>query len=245
MPLVIAHRGASAEAPENTFPAFDLALRQRADGIELDVRLSLDGVPVVIHDATLDRTTSGTKRVERHTVGELRRLDAGSWFNRRYPEYARWRYRQARIPLLADLMAWVKRRRCVAFVEIKRARRGSAGMEAKVLDTIYRTGVENQITIISFDLATLRRLRQLDSKIALGLDSTRTLLLIRRSQSVGATTVLPHGAFASQRFIARARRAGLRVVPWGLETASAMRRKLAEGVDGLITSHPARLRRLL
>jgi glycerophosphoryl diester phosphodiesterase len=244
-PLVIAHRGASAEAPENTFPAFDLALGQGADGIELDVRLSANGVPVVIHDARVDRTTSGTGRVVRYTARELRRLDVGSWFNRRYPECARARYRRARIPLLAEVMAWVKRHRCLAFVEIKRARAEPAGMEARVLETIYRAGVQKQITIISFHLATLRRLRQLDGHIALGLDSTRTLLLIRRSQSVGAATVLPHGAFTSRRFIVRAQRAGLRVVPWGLEAASAMRRKLAEGVDGLITSHPGRLRRLL
>src|SRR6267378_6141215 len=76
-PLNIGHRGAAGEAPENTFAAFDLALRQGADGIEFDVHLSADGVPVVIHDARLERTTSGSGRVGKHTLASLRRLDAG------------------------------------------------------------------------------------------------------------------------------------------------------------------------
>ncbi|MCC7360725.1 MAG: hypothetical protein IT317_14685 [Anaerolineales bacterium] len=77
LPAVIAHRGASADAPENTLSAFALALEQGADGLELDVTLSADGVPVVIHDDTLDRTTDGRGRVARHTLAELKGLDAG------------------------------------------------------------------------------------------------------------------------------------------------------------------------
>jgi len=83
--LILAHRGASAEAPENTLAAFNLALQQGADGVELDVRLSADGVPVVIHDVRLERTTNGAGRVDALGARELRRLDAGSWFNQLYP----------------------------------------------------------------------------------------------------------------------------------------------------------------
>jgi glycerophosphoryl diester phosphodiesterase len=244
-PLVLAHRGASAEAPENTLAAFDLALRQGADGVEFDVRFSADGVPVVIHDARLDRTTSGSGRVDRHTAKELRRLDAGSWFNRLFPARARAHYSRAKVPLLAEVMAWVKARGCGAVIEVKREYVLAAGREEKLLEIIHRAAVSSQIAIISFHLPALRRLRELDAGIRIGIDFTRPLLALRRAASVRASIVLPHWAFTSRRFVARAHCAGLRVVPWGLETPAAMRRKLAEGIDGAITGHPACLRRLV
>lgn len=243
--VILAHRGASAEAPENTLAAFDLAMRRGADGIELDVRFSADGVPVVIHDARVDRTTSGSGRVDRHTVKELRRLDAGSWFNRRFPTRARARYGRAKIPLLSEVMSWVKARRCAAVIEVKRERAPAADHVEKLLEIIHRAGVNSEIAIISFHLPTLRRLRELDARVRIGIDFTRPLLALRRAKSVGASIVLPHWAFTSRRFIARAHGAGLRVIPWGLETPAAMRRVLAEGVDGAITGYPARLRRLV
>src|SRR5271165_2737923 len=83
-PLKIGHRGAAGEAPENTMASFELAWRQGVDGIEFDVQLSSDDVPMVIHDARLRRTTSGSGWVFEHRASVLRRLDAGSWFNRRY-----------------------------------------------------------------------------------------------------------------------------------------------------------------
>ena len=83
LPLVIAHRGASGLAPENTIAAFQLALAMGAEGIELDIHLSADGHPVVIHDTRINRTTSGIGRVQHFTVTELQKFDAGSWFARR------------------------------------------------------------------------------------------------------------------------------------------------------------------
>jgi len=246
-PLVVGHRGAAGEAPENTLAAFELALRQGADGIELDVHLSADGVPVVIHDPRLDRTTSGAGRVRDHTLAALRRLDAGSWFNQRYPAKARPRYAGLKIPTLAEALAWARDRNCLVYVEIKRPHSFQGKIvpypeiEGKVLEEIDRAGVRSMVTVISFDLPTLRRLRHLDSEIALGIDFTRPLLAIRRAESLGATTVAPHWAFASKGFIGRAHRAGIRVLVWDLDQALWMRRKISDGVDGIITRYPAKL----
>ena len=143
--------------------AFELALRQGAEGIELDVHLSSDGMPMVIHDPRLSRTTSGSGWVSEHRANALRRLDAGSWFNRRFPEKARHRYVGAKIPLLSEVLAWVRQHKILAFVEIKGGRNAYPGIEAKVLDEIERAGVRRLATIVSFDLATLRRVRELDS----------------------------------------------------------------------------------
>ena len=240
-PLVIGHRGAAGEAPENTLAAFELALRQGADGIELDVHLSADGVPVVIHDPRLDRTTSGAGRVRDHTLAALRRLDAGSWFNQRYPAKARPRYAGLKIPTLAEALASARDRNCLVYVEIKRPHSFQGEIVPKVLEEIDRAAVRSIVTVISFDLPTLRRLRHLDSEIALGIDFTRPLLAIRRAESLGATTLAPHWAFASKGFIGRAHRAGLRVLVWDLDQALWMRRKISDGVDGIITRYPAKL----
>ena len=244
-PLNIAHRGASREAPENTLAAFELALRQGAKAIELDVHLSSDGVPMVIHDPRLRRTTSGSGWVREHRASALRRLDAGSWFNRRFPEKARQRYAGAKIPLLAEALAWVRQHAMLAFVEIKRGRETYPGIEAKVLDEIERAGVRRLTTIVSFDLAALGRVRELDSRISLGLDVSRTLLALRRVRSLASTIVLPHWAIASRRFIRRAHRHSIRVFPWAVDQPARMKRKLADGVDGIVTNYPARLAEVL
>lgn len=240
-PLNIAHRGAGGEAPENTLAAFELALRQGARGIEFDVHLSSDLVPVVIHDPSLGRTTSGRGWVSDHRASALRRLDAGSWFNRRFPEKARPRYVGARIPLLAEALAWALRHGLLAFVEIKQGRRPYAAIEAKVLEEIERAGAERLVTVISFDFATLRRVRELDSRIPLGLDVSRSLLALRRVRSLSGAAVLPHWTIASPRFIRRAHQHAIRVFPWTVDHPARMRRRIADGVDGIVTNYPARL----
>lgn len=237
--LNIGHRGASGDAPENTLTAFELAARQGADGIELDVRLSADGVPVVLHDAWLGRTTSGTELVSELTARELKRLDAGSWFNRRYPTKARARYAVLRIPLLREALEWVRVRRQRVFIEIKGGRVIMEGIERKVLDEIYRAGVPHLATVISFDLARLRRTREMDEEISLGIVFTRALLALRRAQELGATTLLPHWMSASRRLVRRAHRAGLQVIAWNLNQPRWMRRRIADGVDGIMTNYPA------
>jgi len=244
-PLNIAHRGAGGEAPENTLPAFELAFRQGAGGIELDVHLSSDGTPMVIHDHRLSRTTSGSGWVSEHRANVLHRLDAGSWFNRRFPEKARQRYVGARIPLLSEVLAWVRQRKILAFVEIKGGRKPYPGIEAKVLDEIERAGVRGLATIISFDLATLRRVRELDSRISLGLDVSRSLLALRRVRSLAGKALLPHWTVASRGFIRRAHKHSIRVYSWTVDQPVRMERKIADGVDGIITNYPARLAEVL
>jgi glycerophosphoryl diester phosphodiesterase len=237
-PLNIAHRGAAGEAPENTFAAFDLALVQGADGIELDVQLSADGVPVIIHDLRLERTTSGSGYVREQRASALRRLEAGSWFNRRFPSLARQGYRGAKIPLLSEVLEWVRERNCLAFVEIKDF---SPGAEGKVLREIEQARAGPLVTVISFDVPTLRRVRRLNRGISLGLDVSRPLLAMRRAQALHATTLLPHWAVATRGFIRRAHQKSIRVIAWTLDEPRRMERRIAAGVDGIITNYPARL----
>ncbi len=221
--------------------SFELALRQGADGFEFDVQLSSDGVPMVIHDARLARTTSGSGWVWEHRASVLRRLDAGSWFNRRHRLRARERYAGARIPLLAEALHFVKARQCQAFVEIKDYQPGAA---ARILQEIERAGLWHSVRVVSFDLPSLQQTRELSEQARLGLDFSGRLLPVRQALALGAEALLPHWAIASRGLIRRAHRAGLQVIPWTVNYPIHMRRKILEGVDGLITNYPARLTRV-
>lgn len=240
-PLVIAHRGAAGDAPESTMAAFELALRQGADAIEFDVHLSADGVPVVIHDARLERTTSGAGLVSEHSVAALKRLDAGAWYNCRHPAKAHGAYVRQRIPLLSELLAWVRERHCLAYLELKAGSDVYPGIERKVLDEIHRAGVSALTTVISFDFAAVRCVRELDGKIRLGTSFKRPALALRRARLVAAGCLLPHWALASRRLVSRAHASGLQVVVWTANQGCTMRRKILDGVDGIITDYPGRL----
>jgi glycerophosphoryl diester phosphodiesterase len=238
-PLIIAHRGAAADAPENTLPAFELALGQGADGIEFDVHFSSDGVPVVIHDPHLERTTSGSGRVRDYSIDKLRYLDAGSWFNRRFPAKATDGNAGLKIPLLAEVLAWVRKRNCQAFVEIKEGGDTYPGIERTVVEEIHRSGARPLVTVISFDLPSLRRCRELDCQLKIGVDFSRPVRAVAQARAISAESLLPHWMFATPRFIASARRAGLRVLAWGLDLAGPIEQKMTAGIDGLITENLA------
>lgn len=239
-PLIIAHRGAAADAPENTLLAFDLALDRGAEGIEFDVHLSSDDVPVVIHDPRLDRTTSGCGRVRDRKSTALRRLDAGTWFNRRYPSKARAQNTGLKVPLLREALAWARERNCRVFVEIKEGGDVYPGIEAKVLDEIARVGIAPLCTVISFNFPTLERCRNLDRSLRLGIIFSRPVHALAQARAISAASLHPHWIFSSPRFVRHTHRAGLEVVVWGIDRLEPLRKQIASGVDALITEHPAR-----
>ena len=156
-PLVLAHRGASAYAPENTIAAFRLAHELGADGIELDVQLTRDKIPVVIHDDTVDRTTDGKGLVRELTIAEIARLDAGTWKTEDFAGEG--------IPTLAQvfeaLSDWLhpagRARPCLINVELKTDRLTTDGLERQVMNVISRFGLQNRILLSSFNPLTLHR----------------------------------------------------------------------------------------
>lgn len=224
--------------------AFALALRQGTDALEFDVRLSRDGVPVVIHDARIDRTTNGCDRVRDLSARELRRLDAGSWFNRKFPQKSRARFSGQKIPFLRDLLEWMRRHDLPGFLEIKEGGRRVPGIEEKIIEEIRRTRMASFVTVISFDFTALKRIRALDATIAIGVSVERPTLARRRAERLAARYLVPHWALATKGFIRRAHSAGLSVVVWTVNPPRRMKRKILDGVDGIITDYPARLREI-
>jgi glycerophosphoryl diester phosphodiesterase len=245
----IAHRGASAHAPENTIPAFRRALELGADVIEMDVRLSADGHVVVIHDATVDRTTDGTGRVAELTLAELRTLDAGHAYAGAGGE-GPYRGVGTRIPTLAEVLAAFPEARLM--VELK------AGAGAALVDSaaavLQRSGAEDRVIVASFDSAYLRRFRRLlpGAATAAGSSETARLYLLHRvglhrwyRPAAGYLTVpeeMRGIRIVTPRFLRAAERLGMEVHVWTVNDPGDMRRLVGMGVDGILTDHPDRLR---
>ena len=161
--LVIAHRGASYDTPENTMSAFKLAHQMGAEMIELDVQLSKDGVPVVFHDSTLDKKSSGSGIVSSYTVRDLKQLDVGSWFSSRF--------KGEKIPLLEEVLEWAKNK-ILLNIEIKPEafeEKPGRGIEEKVIELAESYNMKNSVLISSFHYIALKRLKEIAPDLTTGL----------------------------------------------------------------------------
>jgi glycerophosphoryl diester phosphodiesterase len=239
-PLIIAHRGASAEAPENTLAAFQAAARAGADGIELDVTMCASGDVVVIHDDTIDRTTNGSGRVRDMSLETLRLFDAGRWFDARYQGQV--------IPSLADVVDLVGESLFIN-IEIKSAGLKDEGLEDGVIDLIRRRSIGHRVLISSFNPMALWRVRRRAPELhrALLTAPDMPLLLARGwpAALVQPHALHPHYSQVDDRYIQRAHQNGRQVNAWTVDDPEETRRLYHLGIDGIITNHPARLRTVL
>lgn len=152
--LVVAHRGFSAAAPENTLAAIDAAIRAGADGCEFDVRATRDGHLVLLHDETLDRTTTGRGKVAEATLDEVRRLDAGKWW--KGPE----EYAGERVPTLDEALARFRDTPCFPVVEIK-----VEGVSAKAVEAVRKAGLVERAVVIAFSKNVVKEVRALEPRL--------------------------------------------------------------------------------
>lgn len=218
--FVVAHRGASGYEPENTLSAVRRALEMGVDAVEVDVRLSRDRVPVVIHDETVDRTTGGRGRVRDMTVAELRELDAG---------------RGEKIPRLEEILDEV-RGRGVLFLEVKE--REAAEPSLKL---VGERAMLEEVLFISFVEEALLTIKASQPGAHVGLIYARPGDGITAAKRLGCEFVLPHYRLATERAIAFAHRMGLLVVAWTVDdpqTAAELKRR---GVDGVASNYPDRI----
>jgi glycerophosphoryl diester phosphodiesterase len=243
---VIAHRGFSGAAPENTLSAVREAIRAGADRIEFDVLLSSDGEPVVFHDATLDRTTDGHGPLAALTLAELRSLDAGRWFSPRHAG--------ERVPTLDEVLEECGDRIPVN-VEIKEeaVEAGSGpsprGIEARVAGAIRRHGLVASAVVSSFEPRALRRLGALLPEAKLeSLYNER--LHAGRGPGAVCAEVGSRGFSCSRdevstAWVEESHRSGLLIKVYTADEPMEMERLVGLGVDGIFTNHPDRLLRLL
>ncbi|MBN2369852.1 MAG: hypothetical protein JXO72_05145 [Vicinamibacteria bacterium] len=235
---VIAHRGFSGAAPENTLAAIREAIAAGADRVEFDVHLTADGEPVVIHDSKLDRTTDGKGPVAAHTLAEVRTLDAGAWFAARY--------RGERVPTLEEALVEC-RGRILVNVEIKSeaVRPGFldlAGIEAKVVDAIRAHNLASSAVVSSFQPIALKRVRRLAPEIEVqslwNEEIENALSPAQVCGAVGARAFNCSEKQATPERIAAAHAAGLVVNIYTIDEPKAMRDLVRRGADGIITNRP-------
>lgn len=238
-PLVIAHRGASAYAPENTLPAFDLAIELGADGVELDVSLTKDGIPVVIHDDTVDRTTNGRGAINQMTLAQVKELDASHQFEK---------YRGVKIPTLEEVLRAITPRGNVN-IELKSMSLQTDGIEAATLAAIENCGARDKVMVSSFNPLALRRMYQLAPHIPRGLLYHPNLpIFLRRTwlrPFAHPTAMHPHSSMVTRELIAWARRQGYKVNTWTVDEPEEMKRLIALGVDAIMTNKPDVLRKIV
>lgn len=232
-PTIFAHRGSSAHAPENTLVAFKLALDQRADGIELDVKLSADGQIVVMHDDTVDRTTNGTGRVKSLTLRELKQLDAGLKFESKYKD--------ERIPTLAEVFDTVGQQVLIN-VELTNYSSTSDDLPDKVVALVKDFRLEESVILSSYNIAALCRARCKHSKLPLGVlvfSGTASAILQSRLLRFGPLLALhPSTADCTPKLIKAAHSKKCRIRVYTVNQPDVMRQVYSYGVDGIFTDDP-------
>ena len=262
-PLVIGHRGASGLAPENTLAAFRLATRLGADGVELDVHLSAEGVPIVIHDKRVNRTTNSRGAVSRCTVQELQSLDAGTWFERRLARRPRTRMMTRRLtgssfageplPTLEDALTFFE---SAVFERIYVELKGNVASRELLLDRVLslvrRSRLHRSVTLLSFDHAIIRRAKESDGGLrtaatfaASGRRLVSTRSIIRAAEDARVDEVALHFGLVTRRRVDALHERGIAVSVWTVNSKLAMRRVTACGVDSIMTNFPNRLREVL
>lgn len=232
-PLIFAHRGASAHAPENTLAAFALAIEQGAHGIELDVKLSADGEVVVMHDATLERTTDGQGKVSQHKLAALRELDAGSFFSTKF--------NGEKIPMLVEVFDLIGKR-AIINVELTNYNSPRDGLADKVCELVKKCGQEENVLFSSFLSSNLTRTHRLLPETPRGLLALGGWIgWWARSFgfNFGAYQALhPKLEDVTHEQIARVHRLNRRIHVWTVNAAEDMRRLFKWGVDGIFTDDP-------
>ena len=248
-PLIIGHRGAAAVAPENTLISFERALLDSADGIEFDVRLARDGVPVVIHDDTLARTALRKESVADLSSAELSEIDVGTWFNLNRPQFAQTEFAQARIPTLSNLFEMLKDSDALFYLEMKCTPEDRSLLVAEVAKLIQAHSLMHRTVVESFDHGAIAEIKRIDSgfRTAALFDrrlkrlviSTRRMIEITRF--CGAEEIAPHHSLVTRNTVEHAARRGLKTVVWTVDNTDWIEPAIKEGIHAIITNNPAKM----
>ncbi len=233
MSKIIAHRGASGYAPENTMPAFEMALEMNAEGIEIDVHTSKDGEVVVIHDPTINRTSNGEGLVGELTLEELRSYDYGSWYSDEFKDTT--------IPTLREVLELLKDWEGLLNIEIKSGPHIYEGIEQKVIDLIKEYKMEDRIIISSFNHYSLRDIKKIDPNIKIGLLYAAGLVEPWiYAKRMDATALHPSYYNIIPEVVDGCKENGIQLNPYTINDESDLERMVDAGVDGIITNYPDR-----
>ncbi|WP_395761638.1 glycerophosphodiester phosphodiesterase [Bacillus sp. 3G2] len=244
----IAHRGASAYAPEHTIAAYKLGQQLKADYIEIDLQMTKDGYLVAMHDETVNRTTNGTGLIKEQTLEEIKKLNAGSFFNEKHPNLAKKEFENAKVPTLEEIIETFGRN-ANYYIETKSPDE-YPGMEEKLLEIIKHYEISDKVIIQSFSEESLQKIHSLDVHIPLVqlLPYKKAVLLTELEIKKYKTYCIGLGMnykYIDSAYVKRIKKHGLEVHPFTVDNETDMKKLLLWGVDGMFTNYPDRLHSLL
>lgn len=246
-PLIIAHRGASLSAPENTIAAFSNAIADGAEGIEFDVRMSKDGVPIVFHDSNLLRIAGKDVRVSTIRYSELSEVDVGSWFNTAHPALGAAAFSMERIPTLTAVMDLLAGFAGAIYVELKGANKDMSKLAAAVGKVLAGYSNRSALIVKSFNLEAVLQVRAVSQGIeTAALFKPNIMRLMRKeSQLINIAKEMEfdrlsiHFSLASKKLMKLADAAGMPVTIWTVDSPRWIKRSIMLGIDSIITNDPA------
>ena len=236
---IMAHRGASGYAPENTLEAFELAVKMGAYGVELDVHLTKDGELVVAHDETIERVSDGTGRIADMTLAELKKFR----FNKTHPEYS-----DARIPTLKEVFDLLGPAGLYINAELKNSCIDYPGLERKTIELAAKEGILDRILFSSFNHHSMLRVKEIDSSLYCGLLYEATLIEPwEYARRLGMDALHPHFSevLVPGGECDAAHALGLQVNPWTVNTEENLRAVIKAGADHIISNYPDRALKVL
>lgn len=232
--LVIAHRGDSKNAPENTLSSFKRAVEIGSDGMELDVQLSKDGYLVVIHDERVDRTTDGIGYVKDYTLKELKRLNAGIKFGRNYIN--------EKIPTLAEVFELLEDKSILVNIEIKSGLISYPGIEEKLVNCVFDYNFEDLVLISSFNHYSLKTVKEIEPRLNIGLLYECGLVEPWHiANRMHAYSLHPFYVNIIPEVVKGCKSNNVKLFPWTIDDEELMKNMIRLGVDGIITNDPLKL----
>ncbi|OTW76150.1 glycerophosphodiester phosphodiesterase [Bacillus thuringiensis serovar cameroun] len=244
----IAHRGASAYAPEHTIAAYKLGQQLKGDYIEIDLQMTKDGHLVAMHDETVNRTTNGKGLVKEHTLEEMKQLNVGSFFNEKYPNLAKKEFENAKVPKLKEIIEMFGHN-ANYYIETKSPDE-YPGMEEKLLEIIKYYQISDKVIIQSFSEESLQKIHSLHANIPLV-----QLLSYQKSVQLNELEIEKYKTYCiglgmnykyiDSAYVKKIKKHGLEVHPFTVDNEKDMKKLLSWGVDGMFTNYPDRLHSIL
>jgi len=242
VPKIIAHRGASGYAPETTLEAYRQVIRMGCEGVEMDVQMLFDGTLIAFHDPDVGRTTDGAGPLSDYTLESIKKLDAGSWFNRAFPKKARPEYVGLKVPTLEEILKLLKESPLEFFIEIKNPELYPPDFETRLIECVEENQLEDRTLFMSFSDVSIRKIKTLRP-------ASRTALLacqmtpdpVQAARDAGANELGILYKLASPTLIESARKYNIVFSVWTVDELQDIRRMLELGVDCITSNYPDRL----
>ena len=238
----VSHRGASGYAPEHTLVSYDMGEKMHGDYIEIDLQMTKDGQLIAMHDEKLDRTTDGTGNVKDFTLEQIQQLDAGSWFNEKYPQYAKPEYVGLKVPSLEEIFQKFGKNASY-YIETK-SPNIYPGMEKELLRLVNEYKInKDKLLVQSFSADSLKIMHDLDSSVKLvQLLSYQSKATVTDAEIAEvkkyAMGVGPNHTYLNEEYIQKIVGSGLEIHPYTVNDKERMKQLIDWGVTGMFTNFP-------